>query len=597
MCCQIRFLSCILSLSFLYALSCVPARADGPGESVGKAIADFTLRDTAGQEMALSAFKDKKTIVVVFLGTQCPINNYFMPRLNELHKEFADKGVQFLAINPNIQDTPQRIAEHAKKHKIAFPLLRDESNKTADNFGARRTPEAFVLDDKRVIRYQGRIDDQYGIDIQRPAPTRRDLAEAVNEVLAGKKVSVAATPVAGCLIGRVKKNRPEGDITYTKHIASILQNNCQECHRPGQIGPMALQSYDDVTGWADMIREVVSDRRMPPWYADPKHGKWANDRSLKEKDFKQLLAWIENGMPRGPDADLPPPRKFPDDEWKIGKPDVILHMPKEFDVPAAAKGGVPYQHIRLANVFDEDKWIERAEARAGAAEVVHHIILFIEPPGTKFFPGNPETPVLCGMAPGDLPMLLKPGTAKMVPKGSSLIFQMHYTPNGKAQKDRSYVGVIFAKKPPERVITTKPIFNAFFKIPKGADNHEVVATHTFKEATYIDAFMPHMHLRGKDFLYRADYPDGKKETLLYVPRYNFYWQSAYRPVQPVAMPAGSKLICIAHFDNSKNNPNNPDPDRVVTWGDQTWQEMMIGWIDISHDRVEFEAKSGKAPQK
>jgi hypothetical protein len=228
---------------------------------------------------------------------------------------------------------------------------------------------------------------------------------------------------------------------------------------------------------------------------------------------------------------------------------------------------------------------------------VHHIILFIEPPGTKFFPGNPETPVLCGMAPGDLPMLLKPGTAKMVPKGSSLIFQMHYTPNGKAQKDRSYVGVIFAKKPPERVITTKPIFNAFFKIPKGADNHEVVATHTFKEATYIDAFMPHMHLRGKDFLYRADYPDGKKETLLYVPRYNFYWQSAYRPVQPVAMPAGSKLICIAHFDNSKNNPNNPDPDRVVTWGDQTWQEMMIGWIDISHDRVEFEAKSGKAPQK
>jgi peroxiredoxin len=594
MCCHARFFACILSLSLLGAFSFVDSRADGPGESVGKTVADFTLRDTAGKEVSLASFKDKKAVVVVFLGTQCPINNQFLPRLAELHKEFANKGVQFLAINANIQDTPQRIAEHAKKQKIPFPVLRDESNKTADMFGARRTPEAFVLDARRVIRYQGRIDDQYGIDIQRPAPTRRDLAEALNEMLAGKKVSVAATPVAGCIIGRVKKNRPEGDVTFTKHIVSILQNNCQECHRPGQIGPMPLETYDEVTGWADMIREVVSDKRMPPWYADPKHGKWANDRSLAEKDRKALLAWIDNGVPRGLDKDLPPPRKFPEGEWKIGKPDVILQMPKEFDVPAAAKGGVPYKHFRLDKVFDEDKWIERAEARPGAPEVVHHMILFIEPPGKRFFPGNPDTPVLCGMAPGDLPLILKPGTAKLVPKGSALIFQMHYTPNGKAQKDRSYAGLIFAKKPPDRIVATKPIFNALFKIPKGADNHEVVASYTFKTATHINGFMPHMHLRGKDFLYRAEYPDGKSEILLFVPRYNFYWQSAYRPMQPIAMPAGTKLVCIAHYDNSKNNANNPDPDRDVFWGDQTWEEMMIGWIDVGNERAKG---AGQEPKK
>jgi len=559
-------------------------RADTPSGNLGKTVADFTLRDTEGRPVALASLKDSKAVVVVFLGTECPVNNLFLPRLAELQKEFAGKGVAFLGINANKQDTAARIAAHAKKHAIPFPVLRDEGNAVADRFGARRTPEAFILDGERKIRYQGRIDDQFGIGFQRPAPTRRDLAVALTEVLAGKQVSEATTPVAGCLIGRVARPKDNAAITYSKHVAPIIQQRCQECHRPGQIGPMALLTYDDASAWADTIREVVEERRMPPWHADPRYGKFSNDRSLTAAERKTILDWIAQGTPRGEDRDLPPPRPFVEG-WKIGKPDVVFEMPKTFEVPAqAGKGGVPYKYFTVATNFTEDKWVERAESQAGAAEVVHHIIVFILPPGKTFDPNDAGTATLSGTAPGDMPLILAPGMAKRVPKGASLVFQMHYTPNGKAQQDRSRVGLIFAKAPPVREVGTVPIFFPFFRIPAGADNHEVKSQYTFKRDGYVVGFMPHMHLRGKDFLYRAVYPDGKQEVLLSVPRFDFGWQSVYRPAQPLPIPKGTRIECVAHFDNSANNPNNPDATRDVFWGDQTWQEMMIGWLDVAYDR-------------
>ncbi len=564
----------------------IVVRAGEAPKGRGDSIADFTLNNAGGSAVSLSQFKDKKAVVVLFLGTECPINNYFAPRLVELHKEFADQSVQFLGINSNRQDTAAEIAAHAKKYALPFPVLRDEHNVIADRFGAQRTPEAFVLDAERRIRYQGRIDDQYGIDIQRAKPTRRDLAEAIKEVLTGKEVAVRETKVAGCLIGRDSKTKADGAITFAKHVAPIFQKHCQECHRPGQIGPMALLSYDDAVSWAGMIHEVVSDGRMPPWHADPRFGKFLNDRSLPKHDRETLLAWIDQGMPRGQEKDDPPPRQFPQD-WKIGKPDVIIHMPVEFDVPAQMpKNGVPYKHYTVQTDFDEDKWVERAEAKAGAPEVVHHMLVFIVPPGVRFVPGSPETPVLTGMAPGEQPFLLKPGVAKLIPKGSRLLFQMHYTPNGKAQKDRSSIGLVFAKAPPKIKVNTQPVFNLFFRIPAGADNYQVEATHTFAQDGYILGMMPHMHLRGKDFKIQAIYPDKREETLLYVPRFNFNWQVVFRPEPPLVMPKGTRIHCVAHFDNSKSNPNNPNPQAAVTWGDQTWQEMMIGWFDFAYDHKE-----------
>jgi peroxiredoxin len=558
-----------------------PSTGETGTGNLGKKVEDFSLKDQHGKAVSLSAFKDKKALVVVFLGTECPINNAFLPRLAELSKEYGPKQVQFLAINSNRQDTAKVVAEHARKYAIPFPVLKDQRNVIADRFGARRTPEAFILDGGRKIRYQGRIDDQFGIGYQRAKPTRRDLAVALDEILAGKSVSKPTTPVAGCRISRVVPPKKDGTVTFTKHVARILQKNCQECHRPGQIGPMALLTYYQAVNWAQTIREVVQDGRMPPWDADPRYGKFSNDRRLSAADKKTLLAWIDQGTPKGDLRDMPAARKFPS-EWRIGKPDLVLTMPKAYEVPAEMpRYGIPYQHFTVETNFKEDRWVERAEARPGAPGVVHHIIVFVLPPRTRFIKDNPANITLCGTAPGDMPLILPPGTAKKIPRGATLVFQMHYTPNGRAQKDRSSIGLIFAKKPPRQEVLAVPVFNAVFRIPPGRDNFKIESWYTFRKDGQIIGFMPHMHVRGKDFLYEAIYPGGKKEILLSVPRFNFNWQSVYRLLKPLDMPKGTRLHCIAHFDNSDKNPNNPDPKRAVYWGDQTWEEMMIGWTDLS----------------
>jgi peroxiredoxin len=559
--------------------------ADNRPAALGNKVGNFTLTEPRDQgRVSLADFTDKKAVVVIFTGTECPINNLFLPRLAELHRQYAPQGVQFLAVNSNLQDTAARVAAHARKQEIPFPVLKDEGNVVADQFGAQRTPEVFLLDGQGHVRYQGRVSDQYGIGYKRSKATREDLAVALDEVLAGTTVTQPHVPAAGCKIARAFKPQADGAITYTKHIARVLQNNCQECHRAGQIGPMPLLTYDDATAWSETIREVIQDQRMPPWYADPRHGKFSNDRSLAKEERDALLAWIDQGCPKGDEKDLPPPKEF-HPGWTIGKPDVVFTMPEEFEVPATApKGGIPYQYMEVETGLTEDRWAVRAEARAGATAVVHHIVAFIVPPGHKFDTRRQNAPVLCGTAPGDMPMILPPGVGKKIPAGSKLVFQMHYTPNGTAQKDRSSVGIIFAKEPPEHEVRIVTPMNPGLRIPPGADNHQVEAWFTMPQDGRILSFMPHMHLRGKDFRFEAVYPDGKTETLLSVPRYNFNWQSVYRCETPVPLPKGTRLHCIAHFDNSDKNPNNPDPTQMVRWGDQTWEEMMIGWTDLIFDK-------------
>jgi peroxiredoxin/mono/diheme cytochrome c family protein len=556
----------------------------GPA-NLGRKVADFSLRNTQGQTVSLTDFNDKKAVVVVFTGTECVVNNAFMPRLAELSSHYSPRGVQFLAVNSNRQDTPARLAEHVKQYAIPFPVLKDTGNAVADEFGAQRTPEAFVIDGARTIRYRGRIDDQFGIGFRRAQPTQRDLALALDELLSGKPISKPATEVSGCLIARTIQPRPDGSVTYARHVSRILQKNCQECHRPGQVAPMSLLTYDDAVAWGETIREVIRDNRMPPWYADPRYGHFFNDRRLPSDERQALLAWLDSGMPKGDEKDLPSPREFAEG-WTIGKPDVILTMPEEFTVPAQApSGGVPYQYFHLKTDFKEDLWISRAEARAGAPSVVHHIILFIVPPGEKWDDGeNPNVQLLVGTAPGEMPTLLKPGYAKRIPAGSELVFQMHYTANGTETKDRSQVGIILAKGKPKYNVHTLPVSNDQFEIPAGADNHLVESWMPVQESGQLLGFMPHMHLRGKDFLYEIVHPDGRKETLLSVPRYNFAWQSYYRLVEPLRLEKGMKLHCVAHFDNSAGNPNNPDSTEPVIWGDQTWEEMMIGWIDYVNEK-------------
>jgi hypothetical protein len=377
-------------------------------------------------------------------------------------------------------------------------------------------------------------------------------------------------------------NDNRATVTFTKDVAPILFKNCAECHRPGEVAPMSLLSYKEVRPWARSIKEKVVNRDMPPWLADSQNTHFANDRRLSQKEIDTIVSWVDAGAPKGDDKEPAPPSFT--EGWAMGKPDVIYYIPEEFSVPS--DGTIPYQSMTVKTDLKEDKWIQAAEIRPGNRAVIHHIIVNIkEPKTTSQNTANAPAQVrergykLCGFAPGEPPKIYPKGTAKLLKAGSELIFQLHYTTNGVAQKDRSYIGLYFAKEPVQKEALTATATNAQFVIPAGDPNYEVRSKWEAKEDVLLIDLMPHMHVRGKDFKYTAVYPDGRSEVILNVPRYDFNWQLLYQFKSPYFLPKGSRLECVAHFDNSAGNKYNPDPTKEVKWGDQTWEEMMIGWFD------------------
>jgi mono/diheme cytochrome c family protein len=445
----------------------------------------------------------------------------------------------------------------------------------ADQLGAVRTPEVFVLDRDRTVRYHGRIDDQHLVGRQRPAPTREDLKLALEELLAGKPVSVPETTAVGCHIGRVPKREPTGEVTYSKQISRLLQRRCVECHRAGEVAPFPMTSYDELVGWGETIREVVEQGRMPPWFANPEYGHFANDARLSDAEKQLIYDWVDGGSPEGDPADLPEPPRFTAG-WQIPEPDQVIYIKDEpYSVPA--EGVVAYQYFKVDPGFKEDRWIKAAEARPDNRGVVHHVVAFFLPPGANLRGGGRGA--MIGFAPGMPPNRFPEGAAMFVPAGSQIIFQMHYTPNGSPQQDRSCVGLVFAD--PSEVkqrIGGGMAPNRGFEIPPGDDNYEVRSQHRFDKDVLLLNFTPHMHLRGKSFRYEAEYPDGRREVLLDIPHYDFNWQLRYQLAEPKPLPQGTILHCTAHFDNSPENLANPDPSKTVRWGDQTWEEMMIGYF-------------------
>ncbi|MBX9791682.1 MAG: redoxin domain-containing protein [Pirellulales bacterium] len=559
--------------------------------SLGQQVADFTLADYRGKEVSLADYKDSKAVVLAFLGVECPLARAYAPRLTELAKEFADKNVAFLVIDANRQDSLSELAHFARQFSLELPLLKDPNQQVADAVGATRTPEVFVLDTESRVRYAGRIDDQFGVErggsFQRPQPTRRDLAVALDQVLAGQPVEVAHTTSTGCLIGRARPADAQATITFTNQIARIFNKRCVECHRPGQIGPFALTSYDEAAGWSEMIAEVVREGRMPPWHADPQYGHFANDARLSDEERDQIFAWVAAGAPRGDEADLPPTPSFVEG-WQMPQaPDLVVRMQDTpFEVPA--EGTVAYKYFVTDPGFTEDKWVRVAECLPDNRAVVHHIIVFIRPPDGTPSADRRGFNFLVGYAPGTRPMVAPEHAAKRIPAGSKLVFQMHYTPIGTPEQDCSSVGLVFVKDPStitHEVVTTSAS-NHTFAIPAGADNHEVLSARKFGKDTLLLSFFPHMHLRGKSFRYELELADGSREILLDVPRYDFNWQNHFLLTEPRVLPKDSVLRCTAHFDNSADNPANPDPSETVRWGDQTWEEMMIGWYDALLPRGE-----------
>ncbi len=584
----VRFLWSVGLAAILLAVSSTRTSADGSAESpLGRKIEGFAAKDFDGREHTLAGFSEKKLVVVAFMGTECPLAKLYGPRLTALAEEFGERGVAFLVVDSNQQDSIAELAHYARRHGIGFPVLRDVGNVIADQFGAIRTPEMFVLDAERVIRYWGRVDDQFGfqaggIAYQRNEPKRRDLAIALEELLVGKPVSEPTTLAQGCHIGRVKQPVADSEVTFAKDIAPIFNARCVACHREGQIGPFPMNTYEQCVGWAEMIREVVAERRMPPWHADPSVGHFKNDARLSDAEKELIFAWVDNGAPEGNPQDLPPAPTFPEG-WQIPDPDQVIYMADQaFEV--AASGTIEYQRFVVDPGWTEDKWIQALECVPGNPAVVHHIIIYLIPPGVAPTgqAGRLRSNWLGAFAPGLRQEPLPNGYARFVQAGTKLLFEMHYTANGSKQLDRSYAGFVFADpKTVKKEVAVQNAANFTFKIPPHADNHKVEASYMFRHNSLLLTVSPHMHVRGKDFRYDLIYPDGKTETVLWIPQYDFGWQTTYELPEPKYLPRGTRMHCVAHFDNSEDNLANPDPTAEVGWGEQTWEEMMFGWFEMA----------------
>ncbi len=390
---------------------------------------------------------------------------------------------------------------------------------------------------------------------------------------------------------------PAKDVTFYKDALPVLQNNCQGCHRPGEPGPMSLMSYESTRPYAKAIKQAVVTKAMPPWFADPAHGKFSNDRSLAAADIQTLVSWVDGGAKAGDPKDAPKPIAFTDG-WVIGQPDKVFEIPTAVSVPTS--GTIDYQYVVMHSGLTEDKYVQFAEARPTDRAHTHHIIAFIREPGNPwlkeapigvaFVPsrdgkrgedGGGQGEFLAGYAPGMVAPMLKPGQAKLIKAGSDIVFQLHYTADGKPGSDKSRVGVTFSKEKPTQRIFTLAVANPKFAIPPGDANYRVDAKLVLQDEAELVMLLPHMHLRGKDFDYRITYPDGTKETILSVPHYSFSWQLSYFVDTPKKLPAGTIIECTAHFDNSANNPANPDPKKEIHFGEQSWDEMMIGFFDVA----------------
>ncbi len=584
---------------FLIATCCVNGAIGDEADTAhngrpGSKVAPFQLTVVAEQPDATASEKrlvaigdesDAMFTVVCFLGVECPLARLYGPRLNAMAGEFADRGVRFIGINSNRHDSLEDVRSYVRDHRITFPIGKDYQNIVADQFGARRTPEVFIVDATLSIRYRGRIDDQYEPGLSRSKPSRRDLHVALEELLAGTPVSQPVNEPTGCLIGRVKtvSRQPStrSDVTFAKQVSRVLIKHCVECHRAGEIGPFSLTDYDEVIGWADTILETIEDNRMPPWHASKEHGVFANARFMPAADKRILREWVEAGVPFGDPDDLPDlPAAVAG--WQLPrKPDLVLNMrSRPFTVPAT--GTVDYQYFVVDPGFKEDKWITAAQVIPGSRSVVHHAICFVRPPDGSRFRG---VGWLTAYVPGQRSVTLPPGAARLVPAGSKLVFQMHYTPTGTEQQDLTKIGLLFGRdEDVTHEVFTIVAIDQDFEIPPHAAHHSVSATVAWLPPSgQLYAIIPHMHVRGKSIQISSLRGD-TKQILLDVPHYDFNWQHSYYLAEPLPLSSIDKITMTATFDNSAANPTNPDPTKTVYWGDQTWQEMAIAFLEVSEPR-------------
>jgi hypothetical protein len=546
-----------LAAPFAVAKSTAPAPVD-----------NFALLDQRGKFHELYYLSDMKAVVLMTHDNECASVPDAITALETAKASYAAKGVQFLMLNVN--DAREAVAAHTDAARSTIPVLIDETHLVSNALRANRAGEVFVIDPKGwKLIYRGPLDKgKSGTGM---------LTGALDVVLAGSATPQRPTPVKGCKLKIENPRQPSNRVAYSQHIAPLLIDNCVTCHREGGIGPFAMTSYNIVQGFAPMIREVIRTRRMPPWHADPHVGAFQSDRSLTPEEAQTIVRWIEAGAPRGKGPDPLSTLNKTWQEWEFGQPDLIVEVPA-FEVPAT--GTIDYQRHTIKNPTGRDLWLRASDILPGDRSVLHHVLIGMHdlrlPERERRLQGAIGSIGL--YVPGGGPFKYPAETGIFLPKDASFTFQMHYTSNGKPTRDVTRAGFYFLKEAPKYELKTALLIKTSLKIPANTKEYTDSMSVQFPKDVLAYAFFPHAHFRGRASGFVAKYPDGREETLLSVPKYDFNWQATYALETPKALPAGTRIVHATTYDNSAQNPANPDPNRVVPWGEQSWDEMLYGTV-------------------
>jgi peroxiredoxin len=606
-----------LLLMFCLFLAPASSRADDsvPTARLGTRIADVTLRDASGGRVALHALRGKKATVVVFLSFDCPLSRDYAPVLAELAATYRDTA--FVGIGVGEEDAA-RLAKLGREFGLTFPVVPDAEGRAGDAFGARVTPETFVLDADFVLRYRGRIDDAYVARLKKKnQATRHDLRRAVDDLLAGRPIAEPATRAIGCPIPQSRaragsadrKTRVRETVTFHREVLPILQARCQSCHRPGAVGPFPLLTYRQAVTWADDIKEYTRSRKMPPW-KPTEGGPFHEERKLTEEEIATLSAWVDGGTPAGDPKDAPPPRAFPDG-WQLGQPDLVVTVRDDFQL--AARGPDVYRYFVLPTNLPRDTYVAAVEVRPGNRRIVHHAVLFVDSKGRgrrleekqrerskmdakpdrgpgyetllAMLPGFLPEGGLGGWAPGMVVRRLPDEAGYLLPKGADVLLQIHYHRSGRAETDRTSVGLYFARNASARRVRGLVVPASFLLIPAGAERYQVRGSVTVQQPCRLHAIMPHMHFLGREIKVTMLPPGGPPRTLVAVRDWDFNWQELYFFTETIPVPANTRFEVEGVFNNSAANPANPtEPPRPVLAGLETRNEMCAGFLAVTHDR-------------
>jgi peroxiredoxin len=558
-----------------------------------ESIAPQRVIDLDGKPLALPN-ADSQATAIIFIGTQCPISNRYVPQLNEMYATYQAKKVDLIGVVVDPTISRKDVIAYRDQYKIAFPIVFDASGTLAKQFKPTKTPEAFLIDHDGEIRYHGRIDDSFAaLGKINQVVKSHDLVDAISAVLENQPVAHAQTEVVGCPIEETDAKSQAGKVTYSRDIAPILDANCVACHREGQIAPFSLTSYIDAAKHAKLISDVTGTGYMPPWKPAEGFGHFLGEHRLSGREIDLLKSWADAGAPQGDASDLPALPKFASD-WALGTPDIVVKMPEAFTVPAGGKD-IYRAFVAPINVPD-DCYVAGIEFKPGAPTVVHHCILYLDTtgaarkldeadpgPGYVSFGGPGFTPSggLGGWAPGATPSLLPEGIGRVLRKGSDVVFQMHYHPDGREHTDQSTVAIYLQKKPVKQVFASFMLATRDLDIPAGDANYTRHITVTLPSDLTLIGIVPHMHLLGRDMKVVATTPDKKEIPLIWIKDWDFKWQGQYQFAEPIKLSKGTVISMTAKYDNSDANPDNPsDPPKRVTHGEQTTDEMCICFVDF-----------------